>query len=250
MKVAISQPTYLPWLGYFDVIDQVDKFVFLDNVQFEKRSWQQRNRIKGPNGFILLTVPVAVKGRFDQKIDEAAISEPELWTKHCRSIEMNYRNARFFSKYWETFCHALATGWRTGRLVDLNIALVRWCMQALGMEKPLIRCSDIASTGKKGELLASTCECLGADSYLSARGSAEYLMAEEGEFTRRGIQVTFQHYEHPRYMQQFPPFIPYASVIDLLFNQGQEAIAVLRAGRRESFSLEQLRHEYATRAES
>src|SRR5580704_12957199 len=101
VKVAISQPTYLPWLGYFDLIDQVDVFVLLDNVQFEKQSWQQRNRIKTPTGLQWLTVPVIFRGRFGQLIKDVEIREAEFWRNHLRAIELNYRRARFFHQYFE-----------------------------------------------------------------------------------------------------------------------------------------------------
>jgi hypothetical protein len=241
MKVAISQPTYLPWLGYFDLIDQVDQFVFLDSVQFEKRSWQQRNRIKGPNGLILLTVPVKVKGQFEQSIAQVAISDPQEWRKHLRSIEMSYRRAKFFEKYWVAFSEVLETSWETGSLAELNIALIRWCMRQLGVEKPIVRSSQMPCAGKRSELLAEICKQLRADCYLSALGSAEYLLEEEGEFATRQIEVRFQHYVHPDYEQQFPPFIPYASVIDMIFNLGDDSMAALRSGRRAPFTTSELR---------
>jgi len=249
MKVAISQPTYLPWLGYFDQIDYVDKFVFLDNVQFEKRSWQQRNRIKGPNGLILLTVPVMVKGRFNQLIYDTLISDVQHWYKHLGAIESNYRRAPFFEKYWRDFCAVSQQGWDSGRLAELNMALILWCMRALGIHTPVLRASALGSTGRKGELLATICETLGADCYLSAFGSATYLVQEEDEFAKRHIEVRFQHYEHPTYSQQFPPFVPYASVVDLIFNMGDKAIDVLRKGRRGAFSVGAMRSQFAERAE-
>jgi WbqC-like protein family len=250
MKVAISQPTYLPWMGYFDLIDQVDSFVFLDGVQFEKRSWQQRNRIKGSNGLILLTVPVSVKGQFGQLIAQVTISDIQDWRKHSRSVEMNYRRARFFEKYWLDFNAVLEAGWKTGSLVDLNLAMIRWCMRQLGIEKPMLQSSQMPCTGKRSELLAEICKRLGATCYLSPLGSAEYLLEEAQEFTTRGIEVQFQHYEHPSYEQQYPPFVPYASVIDLIFNLGDEAISVVRSGRRTPFSIGEVRHSEAERREA
>ncbi|HKF06094.1 MAG TPA: WbqC family protein [Candidatus Sulfotelmatobacter sp.] len=250
MKVAISQPTYLPWLGYFDQVDQVDRFVFLDTVQFEKRSWQQRNQIKGPEGLILLTVPVQVKGRFDQQIWQAAISDMQCCQTHLNSIQMNYRRAPFFEKYWIEFSKVLQEGWATGRLAELNTALISWCMRKLGISTPIMRTSELGCEGKKGELLARICESLGARCYLSAFGSATYLLEAEAEFSKRQIEVEFHHYEHPEYNQRFPPFVPYASVIDLIFNLGDRAIDVLRSGRRRSFSCEDVRKQSAEKAEA
>ena len=101
MKVAISQPTYLPWSGYFDLIDQVDVFILLDDVQFEKQSWQQRNRIKTPVGLQWLTVPVVFRGRLGQLIKDVEIRTADFCRDHCRAIELNYRRAEFFGTYFE-----------------------------------------------------------------------------------------------------------------------------------------------------
>src|SRR5271155_2267040 len=100
MRVAITQPTYLPWLGYFDLIDQVDAFVLLDSVQFEKQSWQQRNRIKTPNGLQWLTAPVRTKGRSAQLIKDVEIAETDFYIKHLNLIQTNYRNAPFFENWF------------------------------------------------------------------------------------------------------------------------------------------------------
>src|SRR5216684_6490113 len=115
VKVAISQPTYLPWLGYFDLMDQVDVFVLLDDVQFEKQSWQQRNRIKTPVGLQWLTVPVIFKGRFGQLIKDVEIRDPDFWRNHFRAIELNYRRSPFFDHYAEELRSCLMCG--TGTLL-------------------------------------------------------------------------------------------------------------------------------------
>ena len=108
MKIAISQPTYLPWIGYFDLIDQVDVFVLLDDVQFEKRSWQQRNRIKTPLGLQWLTVPVISRGRREQLINQVEIETPQFSRDHCRAVEHNYRRAQFFEHYFNELSSQLS----------------------------------------------------------------------------------------------------------------------------------------------
>lgn len=241
MRVAISQPTYLPWLGYFDLIDQCDQFVFLDSVQFEKRSWQQRNRVKGPNGLILLSVPVKVRGRFEQAIADVEVADVAEWQKHKRSMEMNYRRARFFDAYWDDFCRTLESSWMTGNLADLNTSMIRWCMRQMGIEKPLWRSSTMDCRGKKGALLAEICERLQANDYISVPGAAGYLLEEEHEFAQRNVEIQFQQFEHPEYEQQFMPFAPYASTVDLIFNLGNKAVDVLRSGRRASISADHMR---------
>lgn len=236
MKIAIAQPTYLPWLGYFDLLDQVDQFVFLDSVQFEKRSWQQRNRIKTPTGLQWMTVPVISRGKRSQRIAEAEIEE-EFWHDHLRSIEMNYRRAPFFERYYGAIQELLPLAASTSNLATLTIGLVRWFAQIMDIRTPMLRSSELDVQGKRTELLTEICVSLGATSYLSPLGSVEYLVNDLPIITGRGIEVGFQHYEHPLYQQLFPPFQPYASALDLLFNEGENSLAIIRSGRRPPLPL-------------
>jgi hypothetical protein len=232
MRVAISQPTYLPWLGYLDLIDQVESFVFLDTVQFEKRSWQQRNRIKISGGLSFLTVPVAVKGRFEQRIKDVEIENPHFVRKHLRSIETSYRRSPFFEQYFAGLAGILETCTAGTRLADLNVQLIQWLCGMLGVRTPLHRASEIDQEGCRSELLLSLCRACSADSYISALGSADYLLDDVPQFSAAGVEVVFQHYEPPQYRQQFPPFWSHASAIDLMFNEGDRALEILRSGRR------------------
>jgi WbqC-like protein len=239
MKIAISQPSYLPWLGYFDLIDQVDRFVVLDSVQFEKQSWQQRNRIKTPTGMQWLTVPVIFRGRLAQKIHEVEIREPHFAVKHLRAIELNYRRAPHFERYFGDL-KGIVGDRSTSCLADLNLRIIQWSMRCLDVRTPLVKSSELGCDGKRSQLLVNICEALGAPSYLSPIGSAGYLLEELDLFERRNIEVRFQHYEHPRYCQQFGEFIPYASTLDLLFNEGERAGEIVRSGRRTPFPPEEV----------
>lgn len=234
MKIAISQPAYLPWAGYFDLIDQVDTFVLLDSVQFEKQSWQQRNRVKTPTGLQWLTVPVLFRGHFGQRIEEVMIREPEFFRKHLRTIELNYRRAPFFEQYFPELSEILESC-AALRLVDLNLRLIQWFCRLLDIRTELLRSSDLAEKGTRSELLINLCLRLRADYYLSPLGSAVYLLDDIDQFTHAGIDVGFQHYEHPEYRQLFQPFQSHASVLDLIFNEGSNAISILRSGRRPAF---------------
>src|SRR5205823_3408897 len=149
MKIAISQPTYLPWLGYFDLIDQVDAFVLLDSVQFEKQSWQQRNRIKTPTGLQWLTVPVVFRGRLGQRIMEVIIRDPEFPRKHLRAIELNYRRAPFFDRYFPELARILEQHPSGSHLADLNLEIIRWVCAALGIQTTLIRSSELHQDGRR-----------------------------------------------------------------------------------------------------
>lgn len=244
MKIAIMQPTYLPWMGYFDLMDQVDRFVVLDSVQFEKRSWQQRNRIKTPRDLEWLTVPVTfhrspeepTKG---QRIQDVQICEPRSLQKHLRTIEHNYRASPHFDRYFPQLRQLLTIDQDDFALVDLNLRLIEWFCLALGIQPAIIRSSVLAESGKRSELLVNLCRRLQADHYLSPLGSTVYLVEELALFSSAGIQVSFQNYEHPQYNQLFPPFRPYASALDLLFNEGDRSIEIIRSGRRPAFTPEQ-----------
>ena len=239
MRVAIAQPTYLPWLGYFDLIDQVDAFVILDHVQFEKQSWQQRNRIKTPNGLQWLTVPVIFRGRFGQSIRDVEIRDCEFWRKHLRAIEVNYHRAAFFVDYFQELSERLTCA-EHSHLLDLNIRLIEWFMSILGIRTPLFFSSRLNVPGKRTELLANICLSLCATTYVSPIGSAAYLLGEIDLLKLRSIEVRFHNYQHPEYRQMFPPFRSHACILDLIFNEGPRSGSLVRQGRRTLFLPEEL----------
>jgi WbqC-like protein family len=242
LRVAIAQPTYLPWLGYFDLIDQVDAFVVLDNVQFEKQSWQQRNRIKTPSGLQWLTVPVVFRGRFGQLINQVEIRDHEFWRNHLRAIELNYRRAPFFENYFPELTQRLQSA-AGAQLADMNVRLIEWFMSILEIRTPLFFSSQLDQVGKRTELLANICSHLGATQYISPIGSAAYLLEEIDLLQCRSIEVFFHNYEHPQYQQRFPPFIPYASILDLIFNEGGRSPEIVRSGRRSPLLPSQLENQ-------
>jgi hypothetical protein len=230
---VVIQPTYLPWLGYFDLIDQSSAFVFLDNVQLEKRSWQQRNQIRTAKGLEWLSIPVQVKGRFDQLIKNAEIMSSNSFPQdHLRSVELNYGRAPFFEKYYPQF-HKVMTK-PTSSLCELNIGLIRWFCTVMGLQPCFEASSQLGAQGKRSALLADVCQKVGADVYLSPSGSKEYLVSEHREFSSRKIKVLLHQYEHPEYRQLYSPFIPYASILDLIFNEGERSLEIVRSGRRKS----------------
>jgi WbqC-like protein family len=231
MQIAICQPTYLPWLGYFDLMDHVDTFVLLDTVQFEKQSWQQRNRIKTPTGLQWLTVPVVFRGRLDQKIREVEIRDAEFAKKHLRAIELNYARAPFFKKYISEFSRILQEVGANAHLAALNLKLLQWFVEVLGIRTPIVLASSLAEEGKRTQLLANICRKLGANRYVSPIGSAEYLLGEIDILASVHVETVFHNYSHPTYEQMFPPFLPFASVIDLIFNEGERSMEIIRSGR-------------------
>lgn len=226
-------------MGYFDLIDQVDLFVILDNVQFVKQSWQQRNRIRTDKGLQWLSVPVAFRGRLGQLVQDVEIRDPDFARSHIRAIELAYSRAPSFSQYFPSLRERLET-LRKGLLLDLNLGLINWAFEILNIRTPVVKASALGVHGKRTGLLASICEVVGATEYFSPLGSAEYLLAEQDVLRSRGLDIWFQNYQHPEYRQVFTPFEPFASVIDLVFNIGGQSPGVIRSGRMEPYSVEQL----------
>lgn len=227
--IAIMQPTYLPWVGYFDLINRTDCFVFLDSVQFAKRSWQQRNRLKssGPDPIQWITVPVLTKGRRDQVIAEVEIDPTSGFPdSHIKTIRHLYGKAPFFAEYFDEMEMIMR---RHGRLADLNIELINWMCRKIGIERETFRSSELEVDGRKADLLVEICKLLGADRYLSAAGSKHYI-DEHDPFTPNGISVVFQDYHPTEYQQRGGAFEPFLSALDLLFNEGPESLRIVAAG--------------------
>jgi hypothetical protein len=240
MKIAISQPTYLPWLGYFDLIDQVDQFVLLDDAQFVKQSWDQRNRIKSPTALQYLTVPVVFRGRLGQRLCDVEIRDPRFWEKHLRAIEVNYGKAHYFEVYFPHLKEVLQRCEPGSKLIDLNLALIQWIASDLKLATPMVRSSSLHVEGKRSERLLSTCKLMGASDYLSPR-TATYLLGDLSIFAGTGVRIWFHNYTHPKYRQRFLPFRPYASILDLMFNEGPRSLEIIRSGRGQPYTPEQIR---------
>ena len=238
MKLAISQPTYLPWMGYFDLIDQVDEFILLDDAQFGKRSWDQRNRIKGPMGLEWVTVPVLVHGRREQRLCEVEICDSRFWEKELRSVEARYGKTPFFDHYFPRL-KELHSG-AGPKLVDLNLGLIKWIATELGLTTPMVRSSSLQAEGRRSERLVAMCRLVSATDYISPR-TALYLLDDLPSFEQSRIRVWFHNYTHPEYKQRFPPFSPYASVLDLLFNEGPRSLEIIRSGRGRPLAPDEIR---------
>jgi hypothetical protein len=228
MRVAVHQPQYLPWLGYFDKMDRVDCFVLLDSVQFKKNEWQNRNRIKSASGWQWLTVPVV--HRFSQRISEVRIhNATRWWRKHLQTLTVNYASAPDFDFHRPFFEALYAREWIW--LLDLALEALGYLADALGIRAKLVLASSLAlpeSANATGRLVA-ICQALGAETYLSGPGGAGYLDLER--FGEAGIRVEFQAFECRPYPQRFGAFEPGLSLVDLLFNCGPQSLEVLRRGR-------------------
>ena len=228
--IAIMQPTYLPWVGYLDLMDQAETFVLLDSVQFDRRSWQQRNRIKTASGELMLTVPVLSKGLRDQKVcDVRLVPDSGFAARHRDSIRAAYARAPHFKDHWDALAAVYAA--KHEHLVDLNLAFIGLFQRLFGLRCRLVRSSELAARGKKVDLLVALCRELGAERYLSPWGSKPYI-DENNIFAENGIELAYHSYRHPVYPQLHGPFLTHMSSVDLLLNEGSERGAeLLRSGR-------------------
>ena len=224
MIVSVHQPQYLPWLGYFDKISRADVFVLLDNVQFKKNEWQNRNRIKTAQGTQWLTVPV--RYRFPQLMNTVEINDIERWQHRQRqALLSNYRRAPFWATLEGFFEEIFSGDWRT--ISELNVFVVTRLAQILGIETPLHMASNLPSFPEHpDQRLAAITRYFGADTYLAGAGGHDYMDLKTYE--EAGVRVIFQEYRHPTYTQRFGDFEPYLSVIDLILNHGPDSLNILR----------------------
>lgn len=214
------QPTYLPWAGFFNLISKVDVFVFLDDVQYEKTSWQNRNRVLVNGQPHWISVP-AMRENLSQRINEVVIDDRQPWRKkHFRLIEQSYAKKPHASEMLEIVRPILDT--KLSRLVDLNIMLLSRFCEKLALRPHFARTSDLGIEGQRSQRLINICQHFECDEYLSPVGSADYL-AQDGHFTRSTVRLSFQNYTPVPYGQgQNQPFVSHLSIVDLYANLGAE----------------------------
>ena len=234
MKAVILQPTYLPWMGYFDLIDKADVFVLFDDVQFVGRSWQQRNKIRTPQGWIWLTVPISRAAGSRRKISEMQIDNGTDWKEtHRKSLGYNYGKAPFFRECMGLLEEIYAQDWQY--LCDLNVALVKEMSAMIGLAPKFVRSSELGGEGLKTDHLISILNRIGADEYISGPAARDYI--ELDKFRTARIRLYWHQFHHPRYPQLHGEFVPYMSAVDLLLNTGRDAVNYVREGGREALIL-------------
>ena len=219
-KIAILQSNYIPWKGYFDLIAAVDEFILYDDMQYTRRDWRNRNQIKTPQGPHWLTVPVRVKGRFEQTIRETEIDGSDWAEKHWRTIELNYRRAACFAEVaaWlePIYRKPLPT-----HLSPFNRELIEAVCRYLGIRTRISNSWDYALIEGKTERLADLCIQAGATEYISGPAARDYITPHS--FDERGVKLTwFDYANYPEYPQLHGPFTHYVSILDLLLNCGQQ----------------------------
>jgi hypothetical protein len=216
--VAIHQPEYLPWLGFFKKMMNSEIFVFLDDAQFTKKGWQNRNQIRTKDGMTLLSIPVHAHSY--PKINEITIDNNKNWSKrHKKSILFNYAKAPYFEEF-KDFIESVFEK-KFEYLVDLNAEIIKRVMNELKIKSKIIFSSDLKISKKGSDMVLDICKAVGADYYITGTVWAQSHLRID-EFKKSNIHVEFQKFQHPTYKQFHGEFMPGMSIIDLLFNEGKD----------------------------
>jgi hypothetical protein len=225
--IAVVQSNYIPWRGYFDLINSVDEFILYDDVQYTIRDWRNRNIIKTSSGPLWLTIPVEVKGMYFQKIKDTRISDLTWWRKHWASIVHSYSRAKHFPMQKELF-EELYSRAADKLLSHVNYRFIVAICRILGISTTISWSMDYKLIGDKTERLVHLCQQAGATAYLSGPSAKAYL--DEDLFRNEGIAVSYMDYSgYPEYTQLYPPFQSQVSIIDLIFNEGPDATRYMKS---------------------
>lgn len=225
MIAGIHQLHYLPWLRYFHKIAFSDVFVILDDIQYNKNGWQNRNKVKGAAGEVTLTIPVYSK--FQQNLDEVKIDNKTDWRKkHWKTLMTYYSKAPHFDKYKTLFNSIYERNWDF--LNGINSEMLKLYLAALGIKTKIYFSSEMNIAGEATDRLINICKAVGCDTYLSGAHATEAYLDSEA-FKKAGIEVKIQEWKSPEYKQLFPGvgFIPDLSIVDLLFNEGEKSAEIL-----------------------
>lgn len=224
-RVAIVQSSYIPWKGYFDMIRRVDEFILLDDVQYTRRDWRNRNRVKTPEGTTWLTIPVQVKGRYHQKICDTKISDPTWNVRHLSTFQTLYTGATSFDRY-AGWLEDLYLGSTSELLSEINYRFLVATCEVLRIDTRISWSMDYEAPKERGERILGLCRAAGAEVYLSGPAAASYL--DEESFAREGMRLEWMDYSrYPEYGQLYPPFEHSVTILDLILNEGPEATSYL-----------------------
>jgi len=226
-RIAIVQSNYIPWKGYFDLIARADEFVLLDDVQYTRRDWRNRNRIKTANGLAWLTIPVKTRGNYHSRIDEIEVAGNDWTSTHYRTIAHQYAHAPNAEHGLESLRGLYERARQLERLSDINRLFITSICDRLGVRTRIRGSEEFQTVEGKNERLLAICRQAGASSYLSGPSARVYL--DEAAFRREGIEIEYADYSgYPEYRQQHPPFEHGVSIIDLLLNEGPNAPAYMK----------------------
>ncbi len=217
MTCAIMQPTYLPWLGFFELIAKSDIFVIYDSVQFEKQSWQQRNRLRDKNAELMLTLPVKYGSGLLRRINEVEVDySRSVPKKHLQTIKLSYGKSKNFTTIFPEIESIYSS--QPNLLVEMNMQLIKLGMKYFEIKTPLVFASDMDVQGNRVEALIDICQKVKATHYYSPIGSKGYI-DDNNLFSENKIDLTYQNFSHPIYQQiNYPDFISHLAFIDFLLN--------------------------------
>ena len=237
-KIAIMQPTFIPWMGYFAMIDFVDTFVFLDDVQFVKRSWQCRNQIKSANGALMLHLEM-LGTQHRPLIKDARLHARDFENRLFKSIEHNLKKAPYFDIAYHCLIESFKESDRS--LVRLNQGFIQRICDLASIQTNFVNSSELVINGlSKSARLFEICKKLNARTYISPQGSADYLKIENF-FDDSEVELQFFNFEHPRYQQLYGTFLPFMSVIDLVSNIASGDLKeILRSGIKPALNIDQV----------
>jgi len=225
--VAIHQPNYLPWLGYFHKMARSDIFVLFDDVQLVRgKSFTTRNRVKTANGIHWLTVPVTEKGELKLIKDTLIVQDGQWHRKHWKTMQLSYKKAPYFDRYEAEFSQ-LYTDCQWENLCELNVALLKLVKDLLGINTTLILSSEMNIVERGDEKILLILKELKADKYITGEGEGSKRYVGEEAFRENNIELIYQQFKHPVYHQLWRDFIPNLSIIDLLFNEGEKSLQIL-----------------------
>lgn len=217
--IAITQSNYIPWKGFFDTIRKADEIVLYDDMQYTRRDWRNRNKIKTPQGVQWLTIPVEVKGRFFQKISETIVSDPHWKASHWKSIQLNYKKAPCFDEMRD-FVEYLYRDSRSDNLSQINYWFLTEISKWMGIHTKFCFSSKYTLEEERTDRLVGICKQSEATDYYTGPAAKEYL--NEDKFNQAGIKVHYFDYSgYPEYPQLYPPFEHAVSIIDLLMHTGK-----------------------------
>ena len=228
MKISIHQPGYLPGLSFFRKIVEADVFIFLDDSQYEKNGWQNRNKIKVNGQSSWITVPVHAD--ISMKLNEIKVVQNIDWRKkHCKSFEINYSKAKFFQEYWNELENIYQKNHEF--LIELNIDLIKFILKKNGITKKIIKSSELNIQEKSSKRILEICKSLNADTYISGMGLPDKKYLNVNDFKQNQIKIEFQNFVYPQYNQIGDNFVSNLSIIDLLFNEGSNLMKILLSSK-------------------
>ena len=218
--IAILQSNYIPWKGYLSLIDLVDEFVILDDVQFTKNDWRNRNRIKTKNGTQWLTIPVHHE-RLDQKISDVKVADRRWARKHWTAWDQNYSKAPHFDEYAAVIEESYKKAGELDSLSEINVLFLRKLCEIFGIDTKISSSTDYGSSDDRIERLLNICSQSGASHYVSGPAAKSYL--DTSVFNANGVTVQWMDYSgFPAYGHTIPPFEHPVSMLDLLFHVGSQ----------------------------